>query len=91
MTQRAPRFTPGRYLLGHAYLGLNRPDQAVAEFKEVVAQDPGNVLGRYSLATAYMLLEGKCRVPGVYRKRFRPGRDWLGHSLSGNVSDVAFE
>jgi len=44
----------GRYLLGHAYLGLGRAADAVAEFQELLKTAPSNTLARYSLGVAQL-------------------------------------
>jgi tetratricopeptide (TPR) repeat protein len=52
--RRFSEVAQGRYLLGHAYLGLGRAADAVGEFQELIKTAPANTLARYSLGGALL-------------------------------------
>ena len=54
LAQSLPDALVVRYLLGHASLGRNRVDDAVADFQAIVTRAPDNPLFRYSLGSAYL-------------------------------------
>jgi tetratricopeptide (TPR) repeat protein len=47
--------TPAQYLLGHALLGSDRPEQAIIAFQEVLNRSPDNAFARYGLGSAHLL------------------------------------
>src|SRR5262249_45232407 len=49
-----PDLPTARYWLGHALLGLDRPDEAVTEFRAAVQKQPDNVLAHMALATGLL-------------------------------------
>src|SRR5438034_14637 len=57
LKQLLPDLPAARYWLGHALLGLNRPDDALLEFRVAAQKAPGNALIRFGLAQG--LLEAR--------------------------------
>src|SRR4029450_14008003 len=54
LKQVAPDFPPVRYWLGYALLGLDRPDEALGEFRTAVQKAPDNAFIRFALAQALL-------------------------------------